>query len=94
MIAPNCNAFASSVYEHVYAALGGSEGRAARGRFSHGMEYGDAGKAGVVQFVVTIVDDGPNRGHSRRLRRNRHESDPATVATDLLNAYGELAKDF
>jgi hypothetical protein len=86
-------AFASSVYEHVHAALGGSDGRTARGRFGNGMEYGDDGNAGMVQFVVTIVD-GPNRGRSRRLRRNRHESDPATVAADLLNAYGELAKAF
>jgi hypothetical protein len=77
--------------KHVHARLGGADGVAPGVRFHGGMEYGDAGKAGVVQFVVTIVDDGPKRGHSRRVRRNWHESDPAAVAADLLIAYRTLA---
>jgi hypothetical protein len=59
--------------------------------FTAGMELGDSGKMGDVHFAVTLLNDGPGRGKSRKTKLEWYaHPDAAKVASDLLRLYNDL----
>jgi hypothetical protein len=79
----------AAIAEH--AGGSGDGGVYDRVQFAFGMEHGDEGKIGVVQFVTTLRS-GLGQGRSKRTKFEWYaHPDTAKVASDLVAAYRELS---
>jgi hypothetical protein len=81
------------VRELLRARLGGdcdNSERFGQGRFTFGMDYGDAGDHGQMIWIVTRYGDTPTG--RREWRGPWHSTPPENVAATLIELYEELGR--